>query len=52
MQEPKGKTPVYRDEDVRQGQTILNTRWKRALFIAGMAGLVVLAIAAAIFLRP
>jgi hypothetical protein len=52
MAEPKKKQPVYEDEHVRQGRINLDTGWKRASFIAGMAGLIVLAIVAAIFLRP
>ncbi len=36
--------PVYRDQDVRQGEIILRTRTRRVIFIAGLAGMVILAL--------
>ena len=37
--------PPYPAEKARGGEIILRTRWERALFIAGLAGVFVLALA-------
>lgn len=37
--------PHYSTEDVRQGEIILRKRWQRIVFIAGLVGMVVVAIA-------
>lgn len=37
--------PRYSTEDVRQGEIILRKRWQRIAFIAGLIGMVVVAIA-------
>jgi hypothetical protein len=34
--------PTYRGQDVRQGEIILRTRTRRIIFIAGLAGAVIL----------
>lgn len=36
--------PVYRGQDVRQGEIILRSRTRRIIFIAGLAGMVLLAL--------
>ncbi len=46
------KQPIYPAEKVRSGQIILDTPLKRAIFIGGLIGLVVLAILFAIYVRP
>jgi len=38
---------VYRAQDVRQGEIVLRTPARRGIFIAGLAGMVLLAAAAA-----
>ncbi|MDW6021179.1 peptide ABC transporter permease [Mesorhizobium sp. BAC0120] len=40
----KSERPVYSAEDVRQGEIILRTRTRRIIFVAGLVGLVVLAL--------
>ncbi|MDH6232121.1 type IV secretory pathway component VirB8 [Mesorhizobium soli] len=47
--DPKG--PFFSAEQVRQGKIILRTRSRRLIFIAGLAGIVVLALLLAIFAR-
>lgn len=37
------RAPHYAAEDVRGGEIIMRKRWERAVFIAGLAGLVILA---------
>jgi len=34
--------PIYRDQDVRQGETILRTRNRRIIFLASLVGAVAL----------
>lgn len=34
--------PIYRDQDVRQGEIILRTRTRRIIFLAGLVGAIVL----------
>lgn len=36
--------PVFSAEDARQGEIILRTRMRRIIFIAGLVGIVLLAI--------
>lgn len=36
----------FSGRDARQGEIILRTRWRRAVFIAGLAGIVLLVILA------
>jgi hypothetical protein len=40
--------PVYSAQDARQGEIILRTRARRAIFIGGLIGMVLLALFAAI----
>ena len=47
----KDKPKRYRAEDVRQGAIILRTPFMRAIFIGGLAGAIVLALALALFAR-
>jgi len=35
--------PIYRDQDARQGEIILRTRTRRVIFLAGLAGGIILA---------
>lgn len=48
--EPEQKRQQERlsDEDVRQGRMVLTTRIRRAIFIAGLIGFVVMAVVARI----
>ncbi|WP_434721589.1 peptide ABC transporter permease [Mesorhizobium sp. RIZ17] len=39
-----GKGPVFSGQDARQGEIILRTRVQRIIFIAGLVGIVVLAL--------
>lgn len=39
--------PVYRGDSVRQGDVVLRTRTRRAIFISGLAGIVLLLIVVA-----
>ena len=41
--EADGRAPHYAAEDVRSGEIILRKTWQRAVFIAGLAGFVILA---------
>jgi hypothetical protein len=34
----------FSGRDARQGEIILRTRWRRAVFVAGLAGIVVLVV--------
>ncbi|OHV89328.1 peptide ABC transporter permease [Mesorhizobium sp. ORS 3428] len=43
--------PVFSGEDARQGEIILRTRTRRIIFIAGLVGIVVLALVLSIALR-
>ncbi|PSJ63077.1 peptide ABC transporter permease [Mesorhizobium soli] len=45
------KGPVFSAEQARQGEIVLRTRTRRLIFIAGLAGIVVLALLLAIFAR-
>ena len=45
----ESKAPEYSAEDVRGGEIILRTRTRRIIFIAGLAGIVVLAFLIRIF---
>ena len=38
------KEPHYPAERVRQGEIVLRRRWQRVVFIAGLVGIVVLAL--------
>jgi hypothetical protein len=40
---PHGRR-VFRGEDVRQGEIILKRPWQRGIFIAGLVGVVVIAL--------
>jgi hypothetical protein len=42
MTRTQQKQPVYRAQDVRQGEIILRTRSRRIIFLAGLVGAVVL----------
>ena len=44
MARNKHGQPVYSAEDVRQGEIILRTRTRRIIFIAGLVGVVLLAL--------
>jgi hypothetical protein len=44
MPEPMRRPDGYPAEKARQGEIVLKTRLQRAVFIAGLAGLVVLAL--------
>ncbi|MDX8458972.1 peptide ABC transporter permease [Mesorhizobium humile] len=39
-----GEGPVFSGQDARQGEIILRTRVQRIIFIAGLVGIVVLAL--------
>jgi hypothetical protein len=46
MQETGDREPrEFSGRDTRQGEIILRTRWRKAIFLAGLAGIVILAIA-------
>jgi hypothetical protein len=40
---PKEIRPTFSGQDVRQGEIVLRSRWQRWIFIAGLAGIVLLA---------
>lgn len=42
---PVSRQRSYPAGEVRQGEIILKTRWQRGIFIAGLVGLVVVALA-------
>ncbi|MCB8836554.1 hypothetical protein [Aurantimonas sp. VKM B-3413] len=44
-----GTRRSYAPEDTRQGEIVLKTLWRRTIFIAGLAGIVVLVIVVTIF---
>jgi hypothetical protein len=46
---PRGEPPPYPAQKARGGDIVLRTRWQRAVFIAGLAGVFVLALALAIW---
>ena len=39
---PRKEPQTHSAEDVRQGEIVLKRRWQRAVFIAGLAGIVLL----------
>jgi hypothetical protein len=41
---PPDDRPHYSVEEVRQGEIILRKRWQRIVFIAGLVGMVLLAL--------
>ncbi|AZO31734.1 MULTISPECIES: peptide ABC transporter permease [Mesorhizobium] len=43
--------PVFSGQDARQGEIILRTRTRRIIFIAGLVGIVVLALVLSIVVR-
>ncbi|CDX15455.1 ABC-type dipeptide/oligopeptide/nickel transport system, permease component [Mesorhizobium sp. ORS 3324] len=43
--------PVFSGEDARQGEIILRTRTRRIIFIAGLVGIVVLALVLTLAIR-
>lgn len=43
--------PVFSGQDARQGEIILRTRARRIIFIAGLVGIVVLALVLSIAVR-
>jgi hypothetical protein len=43
--------PTYSGQDVRQGEIILRTRTRRIIFIAGLVGIVILALVLQFALR-
>ncbi|KUM27382.1 peptide ABC transporter permease [Mesorhizobium loti] len=45
------RRPVFSGQDVRQGEIILRTRARRIIFIAGLVGIVVLALVLSIVVR-
>jgi hypothetical protein len=44
MSERAGDTPKLSGEEARQGEIILRRRWRRVVFLAGLTGIVLLAI--------
>ena len=46
---PAGKPPPYPAQKARGGDIVLRTPWERAVFVAGLAGVFVLALALAIW---